>query len=103
MCYGLVQPALEELQLAPAVTSVLRVQSHGLWGRSGDSVGQVRPLEGLPRSLAGEGAAFGKWLRQAGGCDSSSHEVFPQEQSEYKHGSSLRREHGLMREALVGG
>lgn len=93
-----VQLTLEELQLAPAMKSVLRVQSHGPWGRFGDSVGQVRPREALPRSLAGKGSAFGKQLWQAGGCESSSHEVFPQEQSEYKHGSSLRHERGLVRE-----
>ena len=103
MCYGLIQLPLEELQLAPVVTSVLRVQSHGLWGRYGDSVGQVRPWEALPRSLAGEGAAFGRRLWQAGGCESSSHEVFPWEQSEYKHGSSLRHECGLVCEGGSGG
>lgn len=67
LCYGLIRPTLEELQLTPAVTTVLRVQSHGPWGRFGDSVGQVRPWEALARSLAGEGAAFGKWLWLAGG------------------------------------
>lgn len=76
---------------------------HGPWGSYGDSMGQGRPQEALPRLSAGEGAAFGKWLWQAGACESSSDEVFPQERSEHKHSSSLGHERGLVHEGGSGG